>query len=187
MTLGERVKLVRKNNKLNQTDFANRLGISQTHVSKIEKDVENPSETLLKFIVYMFGVDYNWLKKGEGDYNRSLGCSAEDCLDKFVILRHRFEEQMRHMNSDSIYEYVNSIQNLEYLLNCFDVPDIGSHTATQYYASISKLTFHLLLFFVITNKDELDERRIPRVKKMISEDIETMLQAYKSIMLKKKD
>lgn len=47
MVLGERVKFVRKSNKLNQADFAKRLGISQTHVSKIEKNVENPSETLL--------------------------------------------------------------------------------------------------------------------------------------------
>ena len=55
MTLGERVKVVRKNNNLNQTLFAESIGISQTHVSKIEKDIENPSETPIRFISYMYG------------------------------------------------------------------------------------------------------------------------------------
>lgn len=66
MTLGERIKFVRKNNKLSQVDFAKTLGISQTHVSKIEKDIEHPSETLLRFTSYMFAVNIDWLKTGEG-------------------------------------------------------------------------------------------------------------------------
>lgn len=67
MVLGERVKFVRKSNKLNQADFAKRLGISQTHVSKIEKNVENPSETLLKLISIEFGISEEWLKTGAGE------------------------------------------------------------------------------------------------------------------------
>ena len=47
MTLGDRINFVRKDNKMNQSEFAKTLGISQAHVSKIEKNIENPSETLL--------------------------------------------------------------------------------------------------------------------------------------------
>lgn len=37
MTLGDRINFVRKDNKMNQSEFAKTLGISQAHVSKIEK------------------------------------------------------------------------------------------------------------------------------------------------------
>lgn len=67
MTIGERIKFVRKNNNLNQKDFSKRLGISQTHVSKIENNVENPSDTLLRLIALEFNVSTEWLEKGDGN------------------------------------------------------------------------------------------------------------------------
>lgn len=76
-TLGERLKYVRKTNKLSQVDFAKPLGISQTHVSKIEKDVERPSETLLILISYLFGINITWLKEGTGLPNVFNGGSTK--------------------------------------------------------------------------------------------------------------
>ena len=52
-TIGERIKFVRKSNNRTQVQFARELGISQTHISKIEKGVEHPSEMLLLFICSM--------------------------------------------------------------------------------------------------------------------------------------
>lgn len=74
MTIGERIKFVRKNNNLNQKDFSKKLGISQTHVSKIENNVENPSDTLLRLIALEFNVPTEWLEKGVGnaDINSTL-------------------------------------------------------------------------------------------------------------------
>lgn len=69
MTLGERIKTVRKNSALNQSEFADMLGISQTHISKIENGVENPSTTLLLLISFRLNVNINWLKEGIGDYD----------------------------------------------------------------------------------------------------------------------
>lgn len=65
MTLGERIKQVRKDNRLNQTEFAQQLGIGRTYVSKIEKNVENPSETLLMLISIKYKVNLEWLKCGQ--------------------------------------------------------------------------------------------------------------------------
>lgn len=63
--IGERIKQVRKERKISQVDFAKELGITQAYVSKLEKGSENPSDMLLKFISFRFGVSYNWLKTGE--------------------------------------------------------------------------------------------------------------------------
>lgn len=69
MTLGERIKTVRKNSALNQSEFADMLGISQTHVSKVEHGIENPSAALLLLISLKFDVSINWLENGIGNYN----------------------------------------------------------------------------------------------------------------------
>ena len=63
-TLGECLKCIRKANKLTQIQFAQMVGISQTHVSKIEKNIEHPSETLLILISILFGVRITWIKEG---------------------------------------------------------------------------------------------------------------------------
>jgi len=65
-TFGERLKCIRKANKLTQIQFAQMVGISQTHVNKIEKNIEHPSETLLILISILFGVRITWIKEGTG-------------------------------------------------------------------------------------------------------------------------
>ena len=65
-TLGERLKCIRKANKLTQIQFAQMVGIGQTHISKIEKNIEHPSETLLILISILFGIRITWIKEGTG-------------------------------------------------------------------------------------------------------------------------
>lgn len=106
MTLGERIKIVRKSNKLNQADFAKRLGISQTHVSKIEKNIENPSETLLILISLEFGISKEWLKGGIGEM------IVDESLP--LILDKRFlNVKVKELN-ENIDHLLNSNSNFEY-------------------------------------------------------------------------
>lgn len=42
------------------------VGIGQTHISKIEKNIEHPSETLLILISILFGIRITWIKEGTG-------------------------------------------------------------------------------------------------------------------------
>lgn len=67
MTTGERIKFFRENNKITQKSFAIAIGISQTHISKIENNKDNPSEKLLHSIAAAFSINYEWLKYGTGD------------------------------------------------------------------------------------------------------------------------
>lgn len=69
MTIGERIKIIRKNYKFNQKQFADILCISQTHISKIENNNDYASEKLLNLICAEFDVNYEWLKYGTGTMN----------------------------------------------------------------------------------------------------------------------
>lgn len=68
-TLGERIKLVRTKNKLNQENFAKALSVSRSFVSRIESDKEIPSDTVLKLISLQYEVSYAWLIRGTDAYS----------------------------------------------------------------------------------------------------------------------
>ncbi len=67
MTLGERIKKLRKELDLTQQDFGNRLGIKPNSVSLIESGNRNPSDQVILAICREFNVSETWLRTGEGE------------------------------------------------------------------------------------------------------------------------
>ena len=66
MGLGERIKEVRKGKALNQTVFAERIGVTQAALSLYEKGLSNPKLEVIESIYTAFpGVDLHWLITGE--------------------------------------------------------------------------------------------------------------------------
>ena len=63
----ERLRELRKTLKLNQTNFAKRLGMTQTAYSMIENGNNPLSDRHIKVICSSFNVNENWLRTGEGD------------------------------------------------------------------------------------------------------------------------
>lgn len=63
----KRLKLLRKTLKINQTNFAKQLGITQTAYSMIESGNNPLSDRYIKVICSAFNVNENWLRTGEGD------------------------------------------------------------------------------------------------------------------------
>ena len=67
MTIGERLRQLRKELKLTQVEFAARLKIKGQSVSKLEKGENSPSDQTIALICSEFGVNETWLRTGEGD------------------------------------------------------------------------------------------------------------------------
>jgi transcriptional regulator with XRE-family HTH domain len=65
-TFHERVTAVVKERKLNQTEFATRIGISQQYLSQICNGKKNPSDRTISDICREFRVNEKWLRTGEG-------------------------------------------------------------------------------------------------------------------------
>lgn len=61
MPVGENIKILRRREKLSQTEFAKRIGISQVAISKIELGETKPAETTLRVIASEFNVSIQWL------------------------------------------------------------------------------------------------------------------------------
>lgn len=67
MTEGERIKEIRKENKMTLEQFGKKLGVGKTTISRIENGINNVTEQMRKSICREFNVDPIWLSTGEGD------------------------------------------------------------------------------------------------------------------------
>lgn len=66
-TLSDRIKTVVKASKLNQTQFAAKVSISQQFLSQICNGRKTPSDRTITDICREFNVNEIWLRTGEGD------------------------------------------------------------------------------------------------------------------------
>lgn len=67
MTLHDRVKIIRKESGLTQAEFGQRIGITFSSVSLIEKGKNNPSEQTIRAICSEFSINRDWLVDGIGE------------------------------------------------------------------------------------------------------------------------
>ena len=67
MSKSERVKKLRRYLNISQEEFGNKLGISKSAISKIEKNEFEPAQRTTKAICREFNVSYTWLVNGEGE------------------------------------------------------------------------------------------------------------------------
>jgi transcriptional regulator with XRE-family HTH domain len=67
MTLAQRIKIIRKQLGMSQTEFANTIGITQTSLSQLEGEKNGISYDVYKAIVAKFNVDPLWLMDGKGE------------------------------------------------------------------------------------------------------------------------
>lgn len=67
MTQGERIKEIRKSLNLTLEKFGEKIGVTKTAISRIEKGERGCTEQMTKAICREFSVDYIWLTTGEGE------------------------------------------------------------------------------------------------------------------------
>ncbi len=62
-----RIRQVRMNANLSQTEFAERINLSKNFISLIENGGREPSDRTIRDICREFGVNETWLRTGVGD------------------------------------------------------------------------------------------------------------------------
>lgn len=115
MSLGNRIRELRKKLNLTLEKFGKPLGVGKTAISKIENDERNLTEQMAKAICREYNVNYLWLTEGKGDMftstpETSVDELAEDYklddIDKKIIEKYlELSDQQRAV----IKEYLKSI------------------------------------------------------------------------------
>lgn len=84
MTEGERIKQIRKENRMTLEQFGNILGVTKVAISNIENGKRNVTEQMRKSICREFNVDPIWLTTGEGDKYIDQAVESIAILDKIL-------------------------------------------------------------------------------------------------------
>lgn len=98
-TLYDRIKEVRKSEKLTQQKFADRLGLKQNTIATYEMGKTEPSDRTISDICREFSISEKWLRTGEGEMKSATSRNTE--IENFMnsILRSESEDFRRRLIS----------------------------------------------------------------------------------------
>lgn len=100
MSENERIKEIRKTLKMTMERFGERLGVTKTAISNIEKSKRNVTEQMRKAICREFNINRDWLRTGNGEMFVQL--SQEDETAHIV-------QDMLGSNTGSFYNIILEI------------------------------------------------------------------------------
>jgi len=87
MGISWRIGEVRKALDLTQQEFAEKLKVSQTHVSALERDSRTIQDRFIKMICFTYGVNEKWLKTGKGEmFEKDQDFKLEEVISNFKKL-----------------------------------------------------------------------------------------------------
>lgn len=194
-SIGERIKLVRQSNKKSQKEFAEEFGLSQSHISNIEKGNDKPSLTLIKFICLKYDVSEEWLMHDEGYMERygNWDYTDDGLYAKYATFKKDAEDLINRLSGEDRKNFVAAYcyfvtlatgNNLEgekksqyiRLLNDFMDKFERLIFATSSYKSFSqssKVNYHCLFDYVNTSYQLMSE-----MDKSLKETLNMYLSSY---------
>jgi len=88
--INNRLKEIRKSLKINQSEFASKIGMAQSGYSQIETGENTLTDQNIKLVCLIYDVNESWLRSGEGEmFNNKTKPKDEDekrLLDMFRCL-----------------------------------------------------------------------------------------------------
>ena len=104
MTLGERIKKVRKNLDLTQQKFADQIGTTQNNIASYEIGRREPSAAAVNNICKTFNVSEAWLRTGEGEmFLPSPNGVLDELVQKYGLsTRGKVDRKSTRLNSSHI-------------------------------------------------------------------------------------
>lgn len=94
MSIGERIKLLRKAKKLTQADFGDKIGLKAGAIGMYENNLRNVSEQSITLIAQVFNVNEEWLRTGTG---KMYAENDESIVRELIEKYHMTETQQRIM------------------------------------------------------------------------------------------
>lgn len=153
--IGLRIKKLRKNFKLNQIEFSKRVGVTNAHISAIEKGKTVPSSALIKLISKEFNVSEDWLTYGtDSDAIETLELEYE-MEDRICDIVSRMNH-IRTRDNTPIRSRVVQLEDL--FVNILDFGLEEDAVKESYYDICYKLFYHINSY-VSFHKQALEQQQ----------------------------
>ncbi|NUU74325.1 helix-turn-helix domain-containing protein [Paenibacillus xylanilyticus] len=109
-TIGERIRSIRKLHKLNQTEFASIIKVSQGTLSELEQDKYKPSLDIVMALYDQFKTDLYWLVYGfdqvsDVSISKGLGDSEARLISEYRNLKPSDQDEIRDFIKLKIHRY----------------------------------------------------------------------------------
>lgn len=119
LTIGERIKKTREELDLTQQEFAEKIGLTASNISKVERNISEISSKYLVHIVTIFNINSTWLLTGEGEMYEKKEIQIEDSnpgIDKDIKIKEiiRWVENNQH-DCELIYQIIKNKQEMREL------------------------------------------------------------------------
>ncbi len=114
LPIGERIKKLRKELKMNQTEFGERIGLKQTAIGMYENNLRGVADRSILLICKEFGVSENWLRKGEGQMFLDM---TQD--EKIVALTARLLDNRQNFKKTLLSTILEMTEEEELILEGF--------------------------------------------------------------------
>jgi len=114
----DRVKEIRKENNLTQTEFAERVGVGQNTIARIENGTRNPSGSVVRMICREFHVSQNWLENGIEPKYIDQDESDIDVINRIMEGQSENKKKLMRILADMPDELLDKM--LEYLENKYN-------------------------------------------------------------------
>lgn len=151
MSLGDRIRKIRKDCALTQNEFADRMLVSASYISKIEAGKEIPSDIFLKLMSLEFNIALDWIKTGDG---------TEDILkDKYDYFE-RNQDYSMNVKKD-LLDFQKTIDSLPNNINSSIFFMLGeySHLLKSEYLTVSqKILIASIIADIFTNITEIIDK-----------------------------
>lgn len=159
-SIGEKIKEIRKRNNMTQQQFAESIGISRPHLSKIESNKENASDSVLKLISELYNVPYKQLSKGEIDWEVTINTSE-------------FLNGVRKLQNEKFGETVSI------LINILNNTNIKEHSRKTYIRDISDILDAMYNFYKKTDIKDYTKKDAEILSAYIEKKILKSLESFK--------
>ncbi len=160
-----RMRELRKELELSQVEFAKNLGVTNAHISKIERGGTIPSDSLIKLISKEYQVNENWLKIGEEPM------FIDEILDKTEEYLINSTTQFSKLLSSDSYMLRGVAAELNFYFSSITDVSLLNEKQKLEYLTIVKNMFSLINQYNLMIKDSLAS------KQMLINDV--FLEVYK--------
>lgn len=114
MLLSERIKEIRKAEKLTQTKFGDKLSVSRDVISSFESGRVEPKPIFLNYLCEIFNINKDWLLTGEGEMYKQLSAEEEFA---FLIVHIAASDNPKLKDLINILSQIDNEQDLDLILN----------------------------------------------------------------------
>lgn len=112
MTVGERVKYLRNELGLNQTEFAEKINIKRSTVAGYENNSRKVIDRAIADIVREYNVNYEWLVYGEGEMFIDNDEDIYNLIDRIMTNDNEYHKFLIKQVSSMSDEQIETIKSL---------------------------------------------------------------------------